>query len=139
MSLTLAVAEDDIGETQFSALSVSSSAFASPAGPSPSADPAPPLVRKTSLDSQSKPSSSPSTRPRGLTRSNTLPKVSQLETKSRRKNSELDALVVEPDILVHIRRWILGVAIVDFDVDDGPVITGIYPPLVVFPAEAENM
>jgi hypothetical protein len=46
---------------------------------------------------------------------------------------------VEPDILVHIRRWILGVAIVDFDVDDGPVITGIYPPLVVFPAEAENM
>lgn len=139
MSLRLSVGPDDVGEAQFSALSVSSSAFASPAGPSPNGDSAPALVRKTSLDSTSKPPASPPTRPRGLTRSNTLPRVSQLETKSRRKNSDIDALVVEPDVLARMRRWILGVAIVDFDVDDGPVITGIYPPLVMFPAEAENM
>ncbi|KAJ7268648.1 hypothetical protein B0H12DRAFT_1095877 [Mycena haematopus] len=60
-------------------------------------------------------------------------------TKSLRRNADIDALAVEPDVLVRIRRWILGVAIVDFDVDDGPVITGIYPPLVISPAEAENI
>jgi hypothetical protein len=63
----------------------------------------------------------------------------QLPLKSLRRNSEIDALVVEADVLARIRRWILGVAIVDFDVDDGPVITGIYPPLAISPAEAENM
>ncbi|KAJ7680655.1 hypothetical protein DFH06DRAFT_1163828 [Mycena polygramma] len=139
MPLTLSVVEDDVGEAQLSALSISSSAFASPAGPSPNAAPLPQLARKSSLDGQSRLPQSPPTRPRGLSRSHTLPRVSQLETKSRRKNSEIDALVVEPDILARIRRWILGVAIVEFDVDSGPVITGIYPPLVVFPAEAENI
>ncbi|KAJ6570082.1 hypothetical protein DFH09DRAFT_1362744, partial [Mycena vulgaris] len=139
MPLTLSVEEDDIGEGEFSALSVSSSAFASPAGPSPASGTAPPLARKTSLDSRPLPSSTESQRPRALSRSHTLPRVPQFDTKSRRKNSELDSLVVEPDVLVRIRRWILGVAIVDFDVDDGPVISRIYPPLVVFPAEAENI
>ena len=32
-------------------------------------------------------------------------------------------------------RWIS----VDFDVDDGPVIEGIYPPSILLPAESENM
>ncbi|KAF8199753.1 hypothetical protein K438DRAFT_1966122 [Mycena galopus ATCC 62051] len=59
--------------------------------------------------------------------------------KSLRRNAEIDALVVEPDVLARMRRWILGVAIVDFDIDEGPVITGIYPPLVLLPAEAENV
>ncbi|KAJ7163926.1 hypothetical protein C8R43DRAFT_989186 [Mycena crocata] len=140
MPLTLSVGdEDDVGEAELSALSISSSNFASPAGPSPTSDSPPPSVRKTSLDSQPLPSPAKDKRPRGLSRSHTLPRVTQLETKSRRKNSEVDALVVEPDILVRIRQWILGVAIVDFDVDDGPVISGIYPPLLVFPAEAENI
>ncbi|KAJ7760714.1 hypothetical protein DFH07DRAFT_1021874 [Mycena maculata] len=140
MSLTLSVGDDsDVAEAELSALSVSSSAFASPAGPTPTASPAPPLVRKSSFDSRPGASPTKPVRPRGLSRSHTLPRVPQLETKSRRKNSELDALVVEPDVLARIRRWILGVAIVDFDVDDGPVITGIYPSLVVFPAEAENI
>ncbi|KAJ7045855.1 hypothetical protein C8F04DRAFT_1066436 [Mycena alexandri] len=133
MSLTLSVGQDDVGETQVTALSLSSSSFASSAGSSTPVEPRPSLVRKTSLDSQL------STRPRGLSRTLTLPRVSLETTKLRRKNSELDALVVEPDVLIRIRRWILGVAIVDFDVDDGPVVTGIYPPLVVFPAESENI
>ncbi|KAJ7747216.1 hypothetical protein B0H16DRAFT_1675642 [Mycena metata] len=133
MSLTLSVGQDDVGETQLTALSVSSSTFASSADSSTPGEPRPSLVRKNSLDSQL------STRPRGLSRTSTLPRVSLETTKLRRKNSELDALVVEPDVLIRIRRWILGVAIVDFDVDDGPVVTGIYPPLVVFPAEAENI
>lgn len=28
---------------------------------------------------------------------------------------------------------------VEFDVDDGPVVDGIYPPLILLPNEAENM
>ncbi|KAJ7510496.1 hypothetical protein B0H11DRAFT_2216285 [Mycena galericulata] len=140
MSLTLTVDEDDVGEAEFSALSVSSSAFSSPAGPSPAVTTTSPvLARKNSLDSLPLPSPTKSGRPGGLSRSHTLPRVTQLETKSRRKNSELDALVVEPDVLARIRRWILGVAIVDFDVDDGPLITGIYPSVVLFPEEAENI
>ncbi|KAJ6608667.1 hypothetical protein B0H10DRAFT_1815325 [Mycena sp. CBHHK59/15] len=138
MVLTLSVGNEEVGEDQLSALSVSSSDFASPAGPSPAATP-PPLVRKTSLDSQPLPSPTRTERPRGLSRSHTLPRVPQVDNKTRRKNSELDTLVVEPAILARIRRWILGVAVVDFDVDDGPVITGIYPSLAMFPAEAENI
>ena len=57
-----------------------------------------------------------------------------------------------------MRRWIIGIAIgvqhtfippqpfvsksyiqVDFDVDDGPIIEGIYPPSLLLPAESENM
>ncbi|KAJ7650783.1 hypothetical protein FB45DRAFT_888787 [Roridomyces roridus] len=130
MSSTLTIADD--------VLSDSSSTFASPAS-SPAVAP-PPLTRKKSLDSQPLPSPTRPDRPRGLSRSQTLSRIHpNLETKCRRKNSELDALVVDPDVLVRIRRWILGVAIVDFDVDDGPVITGIYPSLVVFPSEAENI
>ncbi|KAJ7284512.1 hypothetical protein C8J57DRAFT_1447020 [Mycena rebaudengoi] len=138
MPLTLSV-DEDAGEDQLSALSVSSSSFASPAGPTPT-EHSPPLVRKTSLDSvQLPPSPTRPERPRGLSRSHTLPRISQVDSKSRRKNSELDALVVEPDVLARMRRWILGVAVVDFDIDDGPVITGIYPSLFMFPEEAENI
>ncbi|KAJ7645371.1 hypothetical protein B0H17DRAFT_1104050 [Mycena rosella] len=139
MALTLTVEDDDVGAGQFSVLSVSSSAFASPAGPSPVGTSAPSLIRKTSLDSQPLQSPTKSQQPRGLSRSHTLPRVPQVDTKSRRKNSELDALVVEPDVLARIRRWILGVAIVDFDVDEGPVVTGIYPNLFLHEKEAQNI
>ncbi|KAJ7187904.1 hypothetical protein C8R46DRAFT_1205136 [Mycena filopes] len=135
MTLTLSVGQDDVGEGALTALSISSSSFASPAHPSSPVEVRPSLVRKISLDSQAPPSP---TRP-GLSRSFTLPRVSLETTKTRRKDPEFEALVVEPDVLLRIRRWILGVAIVDFDVDDGPVVTGIYPPLVVFPAESENI
>ncbi|KAF7317803.1 UDENN domain-containing protein [Mycena kentingensis (nom. inval.)] len=129
LSLPLDAAED-VGEGQLSALSVSSSVLASPA-PTPSPAP-PPIARKSSFDDQPQ-------RPRGLSRSHTLSSISKLQTKSRRKNSEIDGLIVDPDVLVRMRRWILGVAIVDFDIDEGPVITGVYPPFVLFPAEAENI
>ncbi|KAJ7230450.1 hypothetical protein GGX14DRAFT_486146 [Mycena pura] len=131
MSLTLSVADEDVGAGELSALSISSSASASPAVPS-LASPAPVLVRQSSLDDKLQ-------RPRGLSRTHSLNAAPQSQTRARRKKSEIDALVVEPDVLIRIRRWILGAAIVDFDVDDGPVITGIYPPFVVFPAEAENI
>ncbi|KAK7005818.1 UDENN domain-containing protein [Favolaschia claudopus] len=63
--------------------------------------------------------------PRRLSRSQTLPSRSP-PTKALRKNSEIEALVVDSDVLSRIRRWLL-------------VITGIYPPVVLYPTEAENI
>ncbi|KAG6827615.1 hypothetical protein H0H92_011072 [Tricholoma furcatifolium] len=103
------------------------------------------LSRKKSLGQLTSPSS-PSlprftkpTRPISLSRSQTLPRVHQLEIRPRRRQAELDQLPLAPDTADRMRRWIIGIAIVDFDVDDGPVIDGIYPPSVLLPAEAENL
>ncbi|KAG6817261.1 hypothetical protein H0H87_010922 [Tephrocybe sp. NHM501043] len=100
------------------------------------------LSRKKSLGQLASPSS-PSlprlTRPTPLVRSQTLPRVFQLENKPRRRQAELDLLPVTPETSEKMRRWIIGIAIVDFDVDDGPVIDGIFPPSILLPAESENL
>ncbi|KAF7309518.1 UDENN domain-containing protein [Mycena indigotica] len=119
---------DDIGDGELNALSPSPSSFATPTGPSPSPSPSPSIAQPSHRNPEGL-----AQRPQGIVRSRTFHSV----PKSRRKNSEIDALVVDPDVLAHMRRWILGVAIVEFDVDEGPVITGIYPPLVI--ADAENI
>ncbi|KAH0585481.1 hypothetical protein H2248_008721 [Termitomyces sp. 'cryptogamus'] len=79
------------------------------------------------------------TRPTPLVRSQTLPRVIQIEHKPRRRQAELDQLALAPEMAEKIRRWIIGIAIVNFDVDDGPVIDGIYPSSILMPAEAENL
>ncbi|KAJ3712173.1 hypothetical protein C8R42DRAFT_687227 [Lentinula raphanica] len=104
------------------------------------------LSRKSSLDQLQVPSpSSPDLtkavklgRPQ-LTRSATLPKVPQSPIRSARLTAELDALEVDSTLLEKIRRWILGIAIVNFDIDQGPVIGAIFPPLILFPKESENI
>ncbi|KAF5392310.1 hypothetical protein D9757_001611 [Collybiopsis confluens] len=105
------------------------------------------ISRKPSLDQLPLPSpSSPDLsktsfkwdRP-GLTRSATLPKVQHSESRSDTLASELEALQVESGVLEKIRRWILGIAVVTFDIDQGPVVDGIFPPLVLFPKELENV
>jgi len=100
------------------------------------------LSRKKSLGSLNSPSSptlGKFARPPSLPRSQTLPRLFQLERKPRRRQSELDGLEVSKDVIERMRRWIIGIAIVDFDVDDGPVIEGIYPPSILLPAESENI
>ncbi|KAF9468198.1 hypothetical protein BDZ94DRAFT_849450 [Collybia nuda] len=101
------------------------------------------LSRKKSLGQLSPTSSSPTlskfTRPAPLARSRTLPRIHQLETKLKARTSELDGLETSPEVLQKMRRWIVGIAIVDFDLDDGPVIDGIFPPSILLPAEAENI
>ncbi|GLB40135.1 putative stabilization of polarity axis [Lyophyllum shimeji] len=102
----------------------------------------PSISRKKSLgqlNSPSSPSLPKLNRPAALSRSQTLPRVTQLESKPRRRQAELSQLDANPETIEKIRRWIIGIAIVDFDVDDGPVIDGIYPPSMVLPAEAENL
>ncbi|KAG6853479.1 hypothetical protein C0991_004095 [Blastosporella zonata] len=68
-----------------------------------------------------------------------MPRVFQVESKPRRRQAELDQLPVEPETAERMRRWIIGIAIVDFDLDDGPVLEGIFPPSILLPAEAENL
>ncbi|KAH9481785.1 Protein DENND6B [Psilocybe cubensis] len=59
----------------------------------------------------------------------------------RKMHTELQALSLDVDsaAVVKMRRWILGIAIVEFDLDTGPVVDGVYPPLALLPAEAENI
>jgi hypothetical protein len=117
------------------------------------------LSRKKSLGSLNSPSSPTLhkfVRAPSLSRSQTLPRIFQLEKKPRRRQSELDGLEVSNESIEKIRRWIIGIAIgalnililpvvsegwisVDFDVDDGPVIDGIYPSSILLPSESENM
>lgn len=71
---------------------------------------------------------------------------------------EIDKLVVDEELVKKMQRWMLGIAAggcillltvhklwsdhlpsVAFDLEDGPVIDGIYPPLMLSPAERENM
>ncbi|KAF5379809.1 hypothetical protein D9615_005688 [Tricholomella constricta] len=102
----------------------------------------PSISRKKSLgklNSPSSPSLPKFPRPATLSRSKTLPRVFQLESKPRRRQAELDQLDLTPETVEKLRRWIIGIAIVDFDVDDGPVIDGIYPPSILLPVEAENL
>ncbi|KAF5358764.1 hypothetical protein D9758_008558 [Tetrapyrgos nigripes] len=147
----------------FSVLSPSSSTFASPSGISPSAPPRQSQARPTHIDittptqsallprnSVLNPLGSPSSpdlrvqslplhRPQ-LSRSQTLPKIQHFELKPKSSTRiEIEGLSVDGDTVTKIRRWILGIAIVDFDVDDGPVVNGVFPPLVLFPREVENI
>jgi len=96
-----------------------------------------------------------------ISRSRTLPR--SFEGLGSRK-AGLDTLEVDADLVVKMRRWILGLAIgnahsivrrvftrtyqplryhyaiaVDFDLDTGPVIEGIYPPLALSASDSENM
>ncbi|KAJ3744021.1 hypothetical protein DFH05DRAFT_1525026 [Lentinula detonsa] len=104
------------------------------------------ISRKSSLDQLQIPSPSSPDLTKGvkfgrpqLTRSATLPKVPQSPIRSARLTAELEALEVSSSLLEKIRRWILGIAIVNFDIDQGPVVDGIFPPLVLFPKESENI
>ena len=73
------------------------------------------LSRKQSLGGLNNSPSSPTfgkfARPSSLTRSQTLPRLFQLERKPRRKQSELDGLEVSKDAIERMRRWIIGIAI----------------------------
>ncbi|KAF8969105.1 hypothetical protein BDZ97DRAFT_264108 [Flammula alnicola] len=75
-------------------------------------------------------------------RSNTLPRTFQVEresTEPRQIHTEINALHVDSISVSKMQRWILGIAVVEFDLDTGPVIDGIYPPLMLLPEESENI
>lgn len=142
--------------------STSLSSFDSPVPP-PKAPPQSLGIKKkksqTHLHSPSSPNLPNFTIPnsRLVSRSNTLPRSFQHENSSQGKRSEVDDIPVDESAAEQMRRWVLGIAIgvfivsvatcnsfsmwfvVDFDLDEGPLISGIYPPLELHPAEIENM
>ncbi|KAF9016266.1 DUF1630-domain-containing protein [Hymenopellis radicata] len=75
-------------------------------------------------------------RPSLLSRSQTLPRNMDV-TKRPRKNAI--AIDVEDEVVANIRRWILGIAVVEFDVDHGPVMDGTFPNIPLLPTEIENI
>ncbi|KAK0204479.1 hypothetical protein DFS33DRAFT_1320461 [Desarmillaria ectypa] len=99
----------------------------------------PAISLKSAFGSPSSPELIKVLRPSAVSRSQTLPRVPQTEVKPRRGPSGIEGLEVADDVLAKIRRWILGIAIVDFDIDSGPVVNGIFPPLFLLPEESENI
>lgn len=51
----------------------------------------------------------------------------------------LQGVTFDVENLERLRRWVLGLAIVDFDLEQGPSLTCIFPPLSLYPFEAENI
>ena len=95
-------------------------------------------------------------RPKQLSRSHTLPHGFRNNEKNPRKRQvEIEKLVVDEELVKKMQRWMVGIAAgeyitvhklwsdhlpsVEFDLEDGPMIDGIYPPLMLSPAERENM
>ncbi|KAF5327197.1 hypothetical protein D9619_004708 [Psilocybe cf. subviscida] len=75
-----------------------------------------------------------------VSRARTLPVDSSSPSNSEiSKFSEIAKLDVDVSQVAKMRRWILGVAIVDFDLDSGPVVEGIFPPVSFTPAELQNI
>lgn len=121
--------EEDIGESS-SILTLTSTGGSTCNTPPPGHSPTPILSRppflfnapRTSQDLSQKKSlgqslspSSPNlvkaARPRGLSRSQTLPRGFQAETTSKRGPSEIDGLTMDSDVSAKLRRWIMGIAI----------------------------
>lgn len=74
----------------------------------------PRLSQKKSLGQLASPSSPVLprfTKPPPVARSQTLPRVFQIENKPRRRQAELDQLALAPETAERIRRWIIGIAI----------------------------
>ncbi|KAF9480001.1 DUF1630-domain-containing protein [Pholiota conissans] len=81
-------------------------------------------------------------RPQQISRSTTVPETLHLKKESSRVHKvreELQALSRDPATVAKMRRWIMGIAVVEFDLDSGPVVEGIYPPLDLLPTELQNI
>ncbi|KAF8333860.1 hypothetical protein F5887DRAFT_991661 [Amanita rubescens] len=72
-----------------------------------------------------------------LTRSMTLPKSEAKLT--LKKTPAIEGLEMEQEMVEKLRRWILCIAVVNFDLDHGPVVDGVFPPLFLLPSESENI
>ncbi|KAI0635694.1 DUF1630-domain-containing protein [Trametes polyzona] len=56
-----------------------------------------------------------------------------------RTRLSLDGLTMSSDRVAKLRRWILGLITVNFDLEVGPKITSVYPPLSLSHTEAQNI
>ncbi|KAH9047385.1 hypothetical protein EDB84DRAFT_484060 [Lactarius hengduanensis] len=51
----------------------------------------------------------------------------------------IQGVTFDVENLERLRRWVLGLAIVDFDLEQGPSLTCIFPLFPLYPFEAENI
>lgn len=73
-----------------------------------------------------------------VTHSRTLPHLAKSDT-ALHLSSELAGFEFERDRALRMSQWVLAFAIVNFDLDVGPVVCGVHPPLYLAPAEKENI
>ncbi|TBU63105.1 hypothetical protein BD310DRAFT_945520 [Dichomitus squalens] len=93
----------------------------------------PTLANRSLPDMDSSPS--PLAR-RRMSRSKTLPRIPRA---AHRTQLSLDGLSMGTEKIAKLRRWILSLVTVNFDLEVGPKITSIYPPLRLTHAEAQNI
>ncbi|KAM5538521.1 hypothetical protein V8D89_007854 [Ganoderma adspersum] len=70
-----------------------------------------------------------------VSRSKTL----RMPRRMHRTQLSLDGLLMGTEKVAKLRRWILSLITVNFDLEVGPKITSIYPPLRLTHAEAQNI
>ncbi|KAG8739996.1 hypothetical protein FRC10_004875 [Ceratobasidium sp. 414] len=101
--------------------------------PSPSS---PNIMSPTSATPPATMNSPPSAR---LTRSRTMPRLSsRLEPQIHDLANE-EAEPLEPERILALQRWIMSVAVVDFDLDIGPVVAKLYPNIKLDAPDRENI
>ncbi|KAH9928650.1 uncharacterized protein B0H18DRAFT_244155 [Fomitopsis serialis] len=119
--------ETDIGLVSLSAPSASGS---------PSRPPGVSRAVSSGMKSPSSPNLLP-IRPQPPMRRNTNPRKLSVSVQSA--NLSLESLSMDPMKVASLRRWIMSLAIVDFDLEVGPKISCIYPPLDLSPSEEVNI
>ncbi|KAH6909220.1 hypothetical protein BKA70DRAFT_1103120 [Coprinopsis sp. MPI-PUGE-AT-0042] len=72
-------------------------------------------------------------------RSHSLPRRSTEGTGRLRRALQHDDIVFEDDVINKLGRWIFGFAVAEFDLDEGPIIRGLYPLWDMSDSEAENI
>ncbi|CAE7170492.1 unnamed protein product [Rhizoctonia solani] len=96
----------------------------------------PTVLSPTSSTAESLPTASPSSR---ASRSRTMPRLSsRLEHQIRDLFSE-DIEALPADKIPQLNRWVLSVAVVDFDLDIGPVVAKLYPSIKLDAPDRENI
>lgn len=74
---------------------------------------------------------------RTLARSNTLPR--RVQNASWHGSTDTTAFDFPDGKVLNMRQWMLGFVVVDFDLDLGPVVRAVYPPMYLSPSEKENI
>ncbi|CAE6435148.1 unnamed protein product [Rhizoctonia solani] len=101
--------------------------------PSPAS---PTILSPTTPTAKSLSPASPSSR---VSRSRTMPRLSsRLEHHIRDLFSE-DTEALPTDKIPQLNRWVLSVAVVDFDLDIGPVVAKLYPGIKLDALDRENI
>ncbi|KAJ8508725.1 hypothetical protein ONZ45_g9013 [Pleurotus djamor] len=69
--------------------------------------------------------------------------ISQDDASHQLPSGHVQLGVLETDLprasIPSLERWIMGIAIVDFDIDQGPVISSVYPPMTFAQSDVPNI